>query len=61
MTRKALELQEKLPDIYIACGDQDFLYEDDLAYVQLLENQKVEHTWISEPGYSHEWRFLERI
>lgn len=57
ITKEVLSKQEKLPDIYIACGDQDFLYEADLAYVQLLKDQNVSHTWVSEPGYEHEWRF----
>ena len=43
--------------IYMSCGDQDFLYDTNLEFLQSLLNKGVDVTWISEKDYKHEWRF----
>lgn len=57
LTAKALEEGKKLPPMYIACGEDDFLYEMNRKYKDMLEEKKVDVTWVSLPGYAHEWRF----
>lgn len=43
--------------IYLACGENDFLYEDNVKFAQKLEEKNFEHTWTSALNYQHEWRF----
>lgn len=45
--------------IYITCGDKDFIYEQSVALVKKLEELNIEHTWVSKQGYEHEWRFWD--
>lgn len=59
LTEKALEEDKKIPPMYIACGEDDFLYEMNRKYKETLEEKKVDVTWASLPGYAHEWRFWD--
>lgn len=43
--------------IYLACGENDFLYEDNVKFAQKLKEKNFEHTWTLAPNYQHEWRF----
>ena len=55
-----IQLKEKgltPPKAYISCGDQDFLYKDNQAFVQMFREYDYDCTWIDEPGFGHEWRF----
>ena len=45
--------------MYIACGEDDFLYEMNCKYKDALTEKKVDVTWVSLPGYAHEWRFWD--
>lgn len=57
LTDKALEEGKKIPPMYIACGEDDFLYEMSRKYKDTLVEKKIDVTWVSLPGYAHEWRF----
>lgn len=46
-----------LPKLYLACGEQDFLYGDNLSFHEQLTGLGIDHTWVTHPTYSHEWRF----
>ena len=46
-------------DIFITCGDQDFVYQTDVKFVKALKEKNVQHTWISVKDYKHEWRFWD--
>ena len=46
--------------LYIACGDQDFLYQDNIAFKDYLEKLGFDVTWVVGEGYTHEWRFWNR-
>ena len=45
------------PKGYIACGEEDFLYEANVEFVEQLKGMGVDVTWVSLPEYQHEWRF----
>lgn len=47
----------KFPKAYIACGEKDFLYEDNVAFRDKLIGLGADVTWESLPEYGHEWRF----
>ncbi len=57
LTDKIIAEGKKTPPMYIACGEDDFLYEVNKAYRDYLVKNQVDVTWISIPGYAHEWRF----
>ncbi len=47
------------PELYIACGTEDFLYEHNERFHRHLTELGLEHTYITEPG-THEWGFWDR-
>ncbi len=48
---------EACPDVYLTCGKDDFLFENNRNYSLYLTGIGVSHTWVEVPGYGHEWRF----
>ncbi len=48
---------EKLPMMYIACGEKDFLFEANTAFKNQLIDSGIDVTWVTMPEYGHEWRF----
>lgn len=51
-----LKSGQPLPDIYMACGSEDFLIEHNRAFVSFLKAQQVEVLYEEEPG-THNWDF----
>lgn len=51
---------KKIPEIYLSCGTEDGLYQENLAFKDFLEKNNVEVTWVAEEGFGHEWRFWGR-
>ena len=49
---------DKFPDIYMACGEDDFLLQKNLAFHELLDRCGVPHTFELGPG-AHEWDFWD--
>ena len=52
--------EKRMKPMYIACGDQDFLYEDNIAFKDELVKLGYDVTWVVGEGYQHEWRFWNR-
>ncbi len=48
---------KKLPKMYVACGENDFLYEANKAFVEEMKTLGCEVEVDFVPGYTHEWRF----
>lgn len=46
------------PDIYMACGEQDFLLEKNNKIVEILSENGVKHLYETGPG-GHEWEFWD--
>lgn len=53
-----LESGQAVPNIYMACGTEDFLYTPNCAFHAFLENHHVHHVYRTAPGI-HNWRFWE--
>ena len=58
---EALVLQLKqdnkqIPEIYMACGTEDFLLNENREFHQFLVSEGIEHTYIEAPGV-HDWKF----
>lgn len=45
-----------IPKLYMACGSEDFLIEDNRAFHEFLQKEKVEVEYIESPGV-HDWVF----
>ena len=52
-----VEEGKKLPPLYITCGEEDMLYQVNTEFKDYLKELGIDVTWISVPGYTHEWRF----
>jgi enterochelin esterase-like enzyme len=48
----------KIPEIYMACGTEDFLLEPNRAFHKFLEEQGVKHTYSEGPGI-HDMKFWQ--
>lgn len=46
------------PEIFLACGDEDFLYESNRKFRQHLDSIKYPYTYIEAPGV-HNWYFWD--
>ncbi len=49
---------ERLPRLFLCCGEQDFLWEDNVRLKSHLEKLGVPFTWRQGPG-SHEWSYWD--
>ncbi|MBB5264745.1 S-formylglutathione hydrolase FrmB [Catenibacillus scindens] len=59
LVKKMKENGDKFPEIYMACGRQDGLLEDNRAFARYLKAENVSVTYDEEDG-SHEWDFWDR-
>ncbi len=55
--RKNVADKKKLPKMYVACGNKDFLYEANVKFVEEMKSLGADVTWVENPAYGHEWRF----
>ncbi len=56
-----LELKKKekvIPELYIACGKDDFLFEDHVAFKAFLDKEKINHVSIENDG-THDWAYWD--
>lgn len=51
-----LESGKKKPELYIACGTQDWEYKPNKNFYEFLKAKGFQVTW-AEGDYGHEWRF----
>ena len=49
----------RLPEIFLACGTEDFLYQENLLYKAHLEKLGIPFVYREGPG-THEWGFWDR-
>lgn len=56
LIRRLKEEKQAIPSIYMACGTEDFLIEENRAFHQFLQKEKVPVEYIESPGV-HNWDF----
>jgi S-formylglutathione hydrolase FrmB len=49
---------KSLPFIYVDCGTEDFLYQSNRDFANLLQEKKIPHEFRQLPG-AHNWRFWD--
>lgn len=60
MDPKALIKNSKdIPDIYMACGVDDFLFEKNVDFHEFLNNENIDSTFVSPEG-EHTWEFCDK-
>lgn len=59
LVKHRIDSQKPLPKIYLACGTEDFLLENNRVFHHFLQQEGVEHIYEEGPG-SHEWDFWDR-
>lgn len=47
------------PEIYMACGTKDFLYENNLGFLEHLKSLKFPVKWEATPGREHTWDYWD--
>lgn len=48
-----------IPRLYQCCGDEDFLYQDNLTFRDFAEREELPLTWQADPGYEHTWDYWD--
>jgi putative tributyrin esterase len=48
-----------IPKIYMACGTKDFLYENNLKFLEHLRKLGLPVTWEATPGREHTWDYWD--
>lgn len=57
---KMLKTEGKpFPRLYQCCGDQDFLYQDNLAFRNFARKEELPLTWQEDQGYEHTWDYWD--
>ena len=51
---------EKVPPIYLAVGEDDFFFDDVIAFKKRADSLGYSSVLVTEPGYGHEWRFWDK-
>ena len=59
LAKRLKEENIDIPELYIVCGTEDFLYEENQNFKKHLENLNIKHTYDEEPG-THEWGFWDK-
>lgn len=50
---------EDIPDIFMACGDNDFLIDKNIDFYNFLKSRNIEAEFIQAPG-EHTWEFCDK-
>lgn len=50
---------DELPEIYIACGTEDFLFEANQVFHDHLLDKDVKHYYEETPNHAHTWEYWE--
>lgn len=54
-----LERQDEMPELYLCCGDQDFLLDVNVRFHQYLDSIGVAHVYEQTPGV-HDWDYWRK-
>jgi len=59
LIKKLLEQGKDIPEIYLTCGTEDFLLEDNRKFVKFLQENNVKHTYTESMG-AHDWVYWDK-
>jgi len=58
LIKQAKAKKAVLPELYIACGTEDFLYQDNQKFISFLKEENVKFTYEESKG-DHNWEFWD--
>lgn len=58
LIKKLVKEKKDIPNIYLACGTEDFLISQNRDFHRLLKDNKVKVTYVEGPG-THNWEFWD--
>ncbi|MBO4491705.1 MAG: esterase family protein [Lentisphaeria bacterium] len=58
VAEKAVQEKKVLPRLYLECGTEDFLWNENVRFKEHLEKLKIPFTWKERPG-THGWDFWD--
>jgi putative tributyrin esterase len=58
LIKENIKHQKPMPDIFLACGKEDFLYDSTLQFKAFLDEMGVSHTYLEDKG-GHMWSFWD--
>ncbi|MBE6502253.1 MAG: acetyl esterase [Methanobrevibacter thaueri] len=53
-----IETTVNIPDIFMACGVNDFLYEKNIDFYEFLKSKNIDASFVEAPG-EHSWEFCD--
>lgn len=58
LVTRLLQDQRPIPELYICCGTEDFLLQQNRDFIQFLSTHGVKHTYVEGPG-GHTWDYWD--
>ena len=55
-----IETCRDIPEIFMACGDDDFLLDKNIDFYEFLKSKNIDADFIQAPG-EHTWEFCDRF
>lgn len=52
-------MRRNCPKLFMCCGTEDFLYDNNLRYLSLLQSLGLPVTYEEDPGYAHSWDYWD--
>lgn len=59
LSTKLKKSQAPCPNLYMACGDEDFLFDVNNHFAHHLKEISYDHIYEVDPGYSHSWDYWD--
>lgn len=59
LVSKAVQESKPIPNLYICCGTEDFVYQNTVAFCQHLQANGIDYTYSEEPE-THNWGYWDR-
>ena len=54
-----IENTDNIPDIFMACGSDDFLFDKNVEFCEFLKSKDIDVEFIQSPG-EHTWEFCDK-
>ena len=61
LAQKVVDDGKKFPKMFIGCGEEDWLYPRAQKLRDTMVSLGADVTWVSKPGYAHEWRLWDQL
>ena len=56
---KKRKQENNLPELYMCCGKDDYLHQDNVVYRELLKSLNINFIYEEDDGYDHSWKYWD--